>query len=95
VNRYQEVRTVQVIHLASVWFRGGEESAERLGERIDEKVDSYANGELDHAMEAMTFLWELSRKGDESSVPSPIPVLEATPPVSCSVCQLPLVSNYH
>ena len=29
---------------------------------IDEKVDSYANGELDHAMEAMALLWECSRK---------------------------------
>jgi len=76
-------------------------SEERLGERIDEKVDSYANGELDHAMEAMAFLWELSREveefsreEEESSVSSPIPRPEPAP-ASPLVCQLPLVSSYH
>ena len=53
---------VQVSQLASLWLRGDEESAQSIGQRADEKIDSYANGELDHAMEAMTLLWEHSRR---------------------------------
>lgn len=87
-NRYQEVRTAQVNYLASIWFRGDEEPAEGLGKRIDKKVDSYANGELDHAMEAMTLLWELSREdGDLPPIPAP--------PADYFVRQLPPVSSYH
>ena len=81
-NRYEEVRSIQVNHLVSLWFGEDKECVEGLGERIDEKVDSYANGELDHAMEAMTLLWELLR-GGESSPPIP----EA--PTSSPVCPLP------
>ena len=55
--------TIQVNHLASVWFRGDPQSTTDLGETVDQKVDSYANGELDHAAEAMVLLWEFSREG--------------------------------
>ena len=48
----------QISHLGSVWFGGDD-----LRERINEKVDSYANGESDHATGAMVLLWELSRGG--------------------------------
>ena len=57
---------VQVSQLASLWLRGDEESAQSIGQRADEKIDSYANGELDHAMEAMTLLWEHSRRLDSN-----------------------------
>lgn len=59
--------TVQVDRLASLWFHRNEES---IGERVDEKIDSYANGELDHAMEAMALLWSRSRLGSDLSLPS-------------------------
>ena len=60
----------QVNHLAFVWFHGDRESAEHLGERIDKKVESYAQGELDHITEAIILLWELSRE-NEGSCQSP------------------------
>ena len=63
MNGFEEIRTVQVDHLASVWFSGNK----GLGERIDKKVDSYANGESDHAVEAMTLLCELLREDPGSS----------------------------
>lgn len=66
-NRHQEVRTAQVNRLASLWLRGDEESADDIGERVDEKIDGYANGELDHAMEAMALLWELSTEKRDAS----------------------------
>ena len=43
--------------LRRIWERG----------RIDEKVDNYANGESDHAVEAMTLLWELLREDESRS----------------------------
>ena len=52
---------VQVNRLASLWFRGDEESAQSISQRADEKIDGYANGELNHAVEAITLLWEHSR----------------------------------
>ncbi|KAF9645620.1 hypothetical protein BDM02DRAFT_3262815 [Thelephora ganbajun] len=93
-SKYQEVRTVQVKHLASVWFRGDEESAEGLGEKIDEKIESYANGQLDYAMEAMTLLWELSRGHEDpledlpQRIPSPVTLSDINTPV----CPFPVVS---
>ena len=33
-----------------------------LCDRIDEKVDAYANGDLGHAAEAVCLLWEVSKK---------------------------------
>jgi len=58
---------MQTQYLEMVIFRADNESMETLCEKIDEKVDSYANGDLDHAVDAMTLLWKLS-KGDSSSV---------------------------
>jgi len=61
VRRYDEIRTVQVTHLVSVWLSGGEES-EALHRNLDEKIDNYAAGKLGHAVEAVSSIWDLSRK---------------------------------
>lgn len=60
VRRYDEIRTVQAVHLMSVWVSGGEKSR-TLHENLDEKLDSYAAGELGHAVEAVSLIWDLSR----------------------------------
>ena len=62
VRRYDEVRVIQVDHLASVRFGGNEETAKKLCDKIDEKVDAYASGDLPHAAEAVSLLWEVSKK---------------------------------
>jgi len=81
-SRHEEVRTIQVNYLVSVWFGEDGKPVEGLGEKIDEKVDSYANGESDHAMETMALLWEILRGGEGSP-----PNLETSP--SSSVCPIP------
>ena len=53
---------MQVIHLLSVWFSGGEEESKALHKRLDEKLDTYAAGQLEHAAEAITSVWDLARK---------------------------------
>ena len=66
VRRYDEIRTVQVTHLVSVWLSGGEESKALHG-KLDEKIDNYAAGELEHAAEAVSSIWDLSRKKEALS----------------------------
>ena len=83
--RYDEVRTAQVDHLASVRFGVDEKITKNLCEKIDEKVDAYANGDLDHAAETMSLLWEVSKK-DRHIVP-------ATQTVGTSVRPPPLLSS--
>lgn len=61
VYRYDEVRVIQVNHLASVRFGRNEETTRKLCDRIDEKVDVYANGDLRHAGDAVSLLWEVSK----------------------------------
>ena len=74
---------MQVEHLVSMVSGADSKSAKNLCEKIDEKVDSYANGDLDHAVDAITLLWKLS-KGDRR--PSP-------PVAANSVSQPPLTIN--
>ena len=61
VCRYNEIRSVQVIHLLSVWSSGGEDESKALFKKLDEKLDSYAAGELEHAAEAISSIWGLAR----------------------------------
>lgn len=61
VHRYNEIRTVQVTRLVSVWLSGGEESG-ALHKKLDEKIDEYVAGRLEHAVEAVSSIWDLSRK---------------------------------
>lgn len=82
--RYDEVRIAQVNHLASVRFGVDEKITKNLCEMIDEKVDAYANGDLDHAAETMSLLWEVSK--DRHIVP-------AAQTVGTSVRPPPLLSS--
>ena len=79
---------MHVNHLVLVLSRANEQSAKTLCERIDEKVDCYANGDLDHAADAITHLWKLSKVGRPSpldlssppSRPSRAPPHQPSPP---------------
>ena len=48
-------------HLTSVLSRAEEKSAQELWVKVDEKIGRYINGNLDHAMDATTLLWKLSK----------------------------------
>ena len=61
---------MQVIHLVSVWSSGSEEESETLHKKLDEMLDKYAAGELEHAAEAISSIWDLSHKREAlSSIP--------------------------
>ena len=53
---------MEVIHLLSIWLSGSEEESKALHKKLDEKIDSYAAGELEHAEEAISSIWDLARK---------------------------------
>ena len=56
---------MQVNHLLSTWSSGSEtESSRTVREKLEQKIDSYAAGELDHAVDIISSIWEISRKGD-------------------------------
>ena len=75
---------MQANHLASILSRADEESAKDLCERINEKIDRYSNGELDHAMDAVSLLWKLSMAAEAPPAPEP-----DTGPVSLQISLFP------
>lgn len=69
-SRYNQIRTIQVNHLLNVWLSGDEKRSRAVREELEKKIDSYAAGELEHAVDAMSSIWEISNKeGPVSSVP--------------------------
>lgn len=55
-------------YLVNIWLSGSEEESRAVREGLEQKVDSYAAGELEHAVDAMSSIWEVSSK--EGPVPS-------------------------
>ena len=48
-----------------------EETTRNLCDKIDEKVDAYASGDLKHAVDTVSLLWEVSKKGKGQVPTSP------------------------
>ena len=66
-------------HLLSVWLSEGKEST-TVRRKLEEKIDSYAAGELDHAVDAMSCIWEISNRKKEPIIPNrPASVSCSTP----------------
>ena len=64
IYRYEEIRNIQVKHLLSVWLSGIEEESNAVRKGLEEKIDGYAAGELKHAADAISCIWEISNKED-------------------------------
>jgi hypothetical protein len=63
-----------VNHLLGVWLSGSEEESRAVRGRLDEKIDSYAAGGMEHAVDAMSSILEISNKeGPVPSGPAPRP----------------------
>ena len=82
VCRYDEIRIVQVNHLVSVWLSGNEEKSQALHKKLDEKIEKYAAGELEHAAEAIFSIWDSAHKNEAPpSVKDPAHKNEAPPSI--------------
>lgn len=57
---------MQVNHLLNVCLSGGEES-KAVREGLEEKIDSYGAGKLDHAVDAVLCIWEISNEEKEET----------------------------
>lgn len=68
VRRYTEIKTAQVNHLLAIWLSGSGEEPETVREKLDEKIDSYAAGELEHAVDVISSIWKISNQ--DKPVPS-------------------------
>ena len=59
-NRHEDIRNLYVNHLAYIWMEDSTTEATRIS--VAEKVDSFAEGELEHAKEILSALWEIANK---------------------------------
>ena len=57
-HRYSEVRTMEVNYLSSIISSGSEEGTKTIREKLDQKIDSYASGKLDHATDVISLILE-------------------------------------
>ena len=80
---------MQINHLASARLGVNDEITKNLCDKIDEKVEAYAAGDLKHASDAMSLLWEVSKKGKRPA-PLAIPASAGT-----SVRPLSVVPSRH
>jgi hypothetical protein len=60
-SRYEEVRAMLVNSLESFFSGAAASSIDCLWEKIEQKIDCYAKGELNHAEGAVAHLWKLSK----------------------------------
>lgn len=62
-------------HLLGVWLSGNKEESKAVRKKLDEKIDSYAAGELEHAVDAISSIWEISISNKEGPAPAGAPPL--------------------
>ena len=65
--RYAEVRNIYVDQLAHAWVG---DSADATRVKVDKKIDSFAEGDLEHATEMLTALWKIANKDGNVVAPS-------------------------
>ncbi|KAF9785425.1 hypothetical protein BJ322DRAFT_829340 [Thelephora terrestris] len=66
-SRYAEIGSLYVDQLAHVWV-GDSSDATRV--RVEEKLDSFAKGDLEHAAEMLSTLWKIANKDGNITAPS-------------------------
>ena len=82
--RYDEIRSLYVDQLVSAWTEDATTEATTVS--IDKKIDSFGQGDLEHATDILSTLWEImNTDGDIKATPT------ALPTVSCAQFYLPRV----
>ena len=67
-HRYDEIRSLYIDRLASVWMEGSTTEATRAS--VDKKIDSFVGGDLEHATEMLSALWEIANTDGDTKAPS-------------------------
>ena len=68
-GRYEDIRNLYINHLAHIWMEDSTPEATRVS--VEEKVDCFAEGDLEHAGEILSGLWEIANKEEEPKLPDP------------------------
>ena len=66
-SRYEDIRNLYVNHLARVWMEDSTTEATRVS--VEEKVNSFAGGKLEHAGETISLLWGIANKDGAAELP--------------------------
>ena len=69
--RYDEVRSLYIDQLASVWVL--DSATETTRASVERKIDSYVEGDLEHATDVLSTLWEIVNRDGEIQAPSSTP----------------------
>ena len=73
--RYDEVRDLYLDQLAVAWMDCT--ATETIRVKVEEKIDSFSEGDLEYATEILSTLWEVANKDEDAQAPS-----NTTPAVS-------------
>ena len=73
--RYDEVRNLYLDQLAVAWMDCA--TTETIRAKVEEKIDSFSEGDLEYATEIVSTLWEVANKDGDAQAPS-----NTTPAVS-------------
>lgn len=65
--RHDDIRSLYVKQLAYIWV---EDPTEVILTRIQEKIDRFVRGDLDHAAETVSALWKVIHEDGEIKAPS-------------------------
>ena len=66
--RYDDVRSLYVDQLAFIWME--DSTTETTRARVDKKIDSFVEGDLEHAAEMLSTLWEIVNKDGDIKAPA-------------------------
>ena len=69
--RHDEIRSLYADQLAYAWME--DSTTETTRASVDEKVDSFAEGDLGYAKEIISALWEIANKDDDTKAPANTP----------------------
>ena len=67
-RRYEEMKDLYVNQLATVWIN--DSTAETTRVSFDKKIDSFVKGDVEHAAEMLSALWDIMNKDGDIIAPS-------------------------
>ncbi|KAF9650020.1 hypothetical protein BDM02DRAFT_3128017 [Thelephora ganbajun] len=65
---YDEIRSLYIEQLGFVWME--DTTTETTRASVDKKIDSFVGGDLEHAAEMLSTLWEIANKDGDIAAPS-------------------------
>ena len=67
-SRYDEIRSLYTDQLAFTWVE--DSTTEKTRASVDKMIDSFVEGDLEHATEILSALWEIANKDGDIKAPS-------------------------